>query len=62
MSGPIIRKYGFPNYDKIFGEKPLEHGADVTETTNDDPAGDSEPSQAAESPKSTKKGASSKKK
>ena len=26
MSGPIVRKYGFPNYDKIFGEKPNQHG------------------------------------
>jgi hypothetical protein len=28
MSGPIVRKYGFPNFDKIFGERPLEHGVD----------------------------------
>ncbi len=28
MSGPIVRKYGFANYDKIFGERPLEHGLD----------------------------------
>ena len=26
MSGPIIRKYGFPNFEKIFGERKLEHG------------------------------------
>ena len=32
MSGPIIRKYGFPNFDKIFGERGLEHGADEAET------------------------------
>jgi hypothetical protein len=31
MSGPIVRKYGFPNFDKIFGERPLEHGVDDTE-------------------------------
>jgi hypothetical protein len=31
MSGPIVRKYGFPNFDKIFGERPLEHGADEAE-------------------------------
>ncbi len=31
MSGPIIRKYGFPNFEKIFGERPLEHGADGDE-------------------------------
>jgi hypothetical protein len=28
MSGPIVRKYGFANFEKIFGEKPLEHGVD----------------------------------
>ena len=28
MSGPIIRKYGFPNYDKIFGKKELAHGVE----------------------------------
>ena len=26
MSGPIVRKYGFPNFEKIFGAKPLLHG------------------------------------
>ena len=31
MSGPIIRKYGFPNFEKIFGERPLEHGIDDVE-------------------------------
>ncbi len=28
MSGPIVRKYGFKNFDKIFGEKPIPHGKD----------------------------------
>ncbi len=28
MSGPIVRKYGFSNHEKIFGERPLEHGVD----------------------------------
>ena len=28
MSGPIVRRYGFPNFEKIFGERPIEHGAD----------------------------------
>lgn len=28
MSGPIIRKYGFPNFDNIFGKRELEHGVD----------------------------------
>ncbi|MHC5541056.1 hypothetical protein ACYOEI_22775 [Singulisphaera rosea] len=26
MSGPIVRKYGFPNFDSIFGKRELEHG------------------------------------
>lgn len=28
MSGPIVRKYGFTNHEKIFGARPLEHGVD----------------------------------
>ncbi len=35
MSGPIVRKYGFPNFDKIFGERPLQHGADDPEASDD---------------------------
>jgi hypothetical protein len=35
MSGPIVRKYGFPNYDKIFGERPLEHGREEGEPPAD---------------------------
>jgi hypothetical protein len=31
MSGPIVRKYGFPNHDKIFGERPVQHGVDESE-------------------------------
>jgi hypothetical protein len=31
MSGPIIRKYGFPNFEKIFGERPIEHGVEESE-------------------------------
>jgi hypothetical protein len=31
MSGPIVRKYGFPNFEKIFGERPLEHGLEEDE-------------------------------
>jgi hypothetical protein len=37
MSGPIVRKYGFPNFDKIFGERPLEHGADEEEESVEQP-------------------------
>jgi hypothetical protein len=55
MSGPIVRKYGFPNFDKIFGERPLEHGVEEGDETADQPA-EAEASAAA-SPKkaSTKK-------
>ena len=28
MSGPIVRKYGFPNFEKIFGPKVVEHGVE----------------------------------
>ncbi len=28
MSGPIVRKYGFPNFEKIFGDRGLQHGVD----------------------------------
>lgn len=28
MSGPIVRRYGFPNFEKIFGERPIEHGVE----------------------------------
>jgi hypothetical protein len=28
MSGPIVRKYGFPNFEKIFGERELKHGSE----------------------------------
>ncbi len=27
MSGPIIRKYGFPNFEAIFGKREIQHGA-----------------------------------
>jgi len=31
MSGPIVRRYGFPNFEKIFGDRPVEHGIDEGE-------------------------------
>jgi hypothetical protein len=37
MSGPIIRKYGFKNFEKIFGEKPIPHGKDEPSLTPDLP-------------------------
>ena len=36
MSGPIIRKYGFPNFDQIFGKRDLEHGVEEGETPSAD--------------------------
>ena len=35
MSGPIVRKYGFSNFDKIFGQKPIPHGRDEPEAGKD---------------------------
>jgi hypothetical protein len=35
MSGPIVRKYGFPNFEKIFGERPLEHGLEEDKQSGD---------------------------
>jgi hypothetical protein len=37
MSGPIVRKYGFPNFDKIFGERPLQHGLDERDDAEVEP-------------------------
>jgi hypothetical protein len=34
MSGPIVRRYGFPNFERIFGKRPLEHGTDEVEDTD----------------------------
>lgn len=31
MSGPIVRRYGFPNFEQIFGKRELEHGVDEPE-------------------------------
>ncbi len=36
MSGPIVRKYGFPNFEKIFGERALEHGVDDSGETEEE--------------------------
>jgi hypothetical protein len=54
MSGPIVRKYGFPNFEKIFGERPLEHGVDEQEKPVE------QPEQEGSSPRTKK--ASTKKK
>jgi hypothetical protein len=46
MSGPIVRKYGFPNHDKIFGERPIQHGLDESGDLGEKPV-----KPAAEKPK-----------
>lgn len=61
MSGPIIRKYGFPNFEKIFGERAIEHGVDDAskqpgKKTRSSPAG------AKKSAKAKKKASAKKKK
>ncbi|HEV3167338.1 MAG TPA: hypothetical protein VGZ22_25235 [Isosphaeraceae bacterium] len=33
MSGPIVRKYGFPNFEKIFGEREPQHGVEEGEVS-----------------------------
>ncbi len=38
MSGPIVRKYGFANFSKIFGERPIEHGLDEADQKKADEA------------------------
>ena len=50
MSGPIVRKYGFPNFEQIFGKRELEHGAEEAETASVEPA-KSEPPGGREVPK-----------
>jgi hypothetical protein len=50
MSGPIVRKYGFPNFEQIFGKRELEHGVD-------EPEGEADP---AATPADTEKPAAEK--
>ena len=48
MSGPIVRKYGFPNFEQIFGKRELEHGIDTPPPT---PQGEGQGRQAPPAPK-----------
>jgi hypothetical protein len=53
MSGPIVRKYGFPNFEKIFGERELQHGLEQGETEEgaaSDASPASKPAKAAKAP------------
>jgi hypothetical protein len=54
MSGPIVRKYGFPNHESIFGKKEIEHGVDDGES--EAPATATQPGKA-EKKATTKKAA-----
>ena len=50
MSGPIVRKYGFPNVEKIFGEREIKHGAEGEPPSPPEPPR-ADPKAAAEPPK-----------
>ena len=55
MSGPIVRKYGFPNFENIFGKRDLEHGVDEESTPpSEAPADDKTQSPKATDPKKKK--------
>ncbi len=43
MSGPIVRRYGFPNFEKIFGERELKHGVEGEASPPPAPASPAEP-------------------
>jgi hypothetical protein len=57
MSGPIVRKYGFTNHEKIFGERPLLHGVDDDVQFSEDQAEKVSPAKSKK--KSTPKAKSS---
>ncbi len=51
MPGPIIRKYGFPNFNKIFGERDVQHGVDQpVDAQQPDPEGTGLPPDVAHHP------------
>jgi hypothetical protein len=56
MSGPIVRKYGFPNFDQIFGKRELEHGVDdQDEAPTEEAKKPAEPAAKADAPKAKAK-------
>jgi hypothetical protein len=54
MSGPIVRKYGFPNFEKIFGERGLQHGVDEADAGQAAPD-EAKPSAPADTPTAAEK-------
>ncbi|MDR3638248.1 MAG: hypothetical protein P4L84_30875 [Isosphaeraceae bacterium] len=54
MSGPIVRKYGFPNFEKIFGDRSLQHGVEDEATPETEGTEASEAPPAAETKKPSK--------
>jgi hypothetical protein len=60
MSGPIVRKYGFPNFEKIFGEKQPAHGVEGEPTATPTSPSTSEAAKSPETnePDKHKSGAS----
>ncbi len=50
MSGPIVRKYGFPNFEKIFGKREVEHGVEEPDGSNTEAEGTGLPPDLAHKP------------
>jgi hypothetical protein len=50
MSGPIVRKYGFPNFEQIFGKREPQHGV---ESPHPDPKDQAPGGQTPPDPKPT---------
>jgi hypothetical protein len=48
VSGPILRKYGFPNFEQIFGKREPQHGV---ESPPSDPKGEAPGSPTPPDPK-----------
>lgn len=54
MSGPIVRRYGFPNFEKIFGERELKHGAESETPTSTPSSPPTDPPKSNEGVEPTK--------
>jgi hypothetical protein len=54
MSGPIVRKYGFANFEKIFGERELKHGVESDAATTQPAATPTDPPKPVQGSEPTK--------